>query len=251
MKFYNCPNCGVSIPDKGDKIIKHKTFCKSSYDGSSTGSLTGHSTIETLSELLAMDLTVPPWKVTVSKKPETGIKITLKSHLSTQWLFFLPRLLIPAAIFVLYLIFNRHLPPIPLQSQDIISILIVLGIIASLFLLSLISGLYGKSELTLKDGKGTFFTGIGKLGQTRSFSYTKNSSVNVVMPSHAEEPHGSYHYHRYRRGPSLLFFFMGLNSTGIIVTTNGKKVAFGGTLPRKDVIKYMAAYTLREIHKLT
>lgn len=39
MKYYYCPHCGLSIPDKGDTILKHKAYCKSSDENYSGGTL--------------------------------------------------------------------------------------------------------------------------------------------------------------------------------------------------------------------
>jgi hypothetical protein len=239
MKYYHCPNCGISIPDMGDKILKHKTYCKSRCDYSSTGSINGNFAVETLSELLAMDLTKPPRKVKVSKKPQGEIKITLKPELDLPAQFLL--VLLPAAIYVNP--FDRPgMVVAPIAKT-------AFGLFTLIFVFNLIYTVFGKWELTLNNGRGTFFSGIGKIGRKQTFSYTKNSTINMAIPSHTRKENQHRPEYGFSRYPPSLLFFLQMNAMGIIVTTGGKKIAFGGAIPREDVIKYMAACLLREITK--
>jgi hypothetical protein len=238
MKYYHCPNCGVTIPDKEDKILKHKTFCKSSYENFSAGSVFSESTIESLSDLLAVNINKVPQGVTIQKNQEGETKITYKSTRNLPWQL-LAASFIPAA----YL----FLPRIPFHY--IIPLFVGSGIMILLFLLNLISAKMGKWELTLKNGKGTFFCGIGKFGRTQKFDYTKDSSVSIFM---LNQPTPGLLFAAMVIGNSPLFLPVIpwlISKTGIAVTTNDKRFIFGGTLPQLDVMKYMAACTLREITK--
>ena len=255
MKYYECPNCGLSIPDKGDTILRHKTFCKSSFENFSPGSLLTKSTLDSLSELLNVDINKIPKGIKIGKNKEGEIKITYKST-------HLPWPLLGLIIFMIFFAWFQ------LKQEGRLGIplwwfIIIVSLAAVYFLLSLLSNLIGRWEITLKNGKGTFFCGTGKYGQIKTFEYNRDSTVSAVTfrgPIHQPTASGSFIHMIYRSIDMLAFQFppflllkllalSKLPKEGIIVTTNGKPYIFGGSIYPAEYKKYIAACILRETIK--
>jgi hypothetical protein len=245
MKYYHCPNCGVSIPDRGDKILKHKTFCKSSYENFSTGSMFTEPTSESLSDLLAVDLNKIPKGMKIEKNRKGETSITFKSNTRLPWL------LLAVSLVYIFFFFLSGSPYSMMFNRRMIPWLVVFGLALLFLFLNLISNWIGKWSLVLKNGKGEFFYGTGKYRLTQRFEYNQDSTVSIIMP-------GRLPYRFSQTALSGLFMYnfpfrmlapsLG-DGVGIVVNTNGRNFIFGGMLPQVDVVKYLAVYILREISK--
>jgi len=244
-EIYQCPHCGVEIPNTGDKVAKHKIFCKSNYDNFSKGNILQKSTMANIFELIDIDLKDFPWGVIVrkSKNGETTITYnTTKIYWSVLGVNFVS-------------IIISCLEAIPLYLK-----VISLGMAAATliyFLCNLIYNHCANWVLILKDGRGTFFSGIGIRGREVTFEYNSDSTVAAVT----HEDFGRSIVGGIRSIPLIItnipvFVISSLvgqilddryaPKEGITVTTNGRKYNFGSNIPKSDVIQYMAAYILRE-----
>jgi hypothetical protein len=245
-EIYQCPHCGVEIPNTKEKVFKHKTFCKSSYENFSDGNILQKSTMAGIFELLEIDLKDFPWGVIVRKHKNGETAITYKAT-KIYWSV----LSVNIATFFVYFTEGTSL---------YLKLICLFATGASLvyFLCNLIYNRFASWVLTLKDGKGTFFSGIGKRGRKITFEYNSDSTVAAVTPEDFGRTVVGI------IGEAMFFItnipiFVVSNlavrileehyapKEGITITTNGRKYNFGSNIPKSDVIKYMAAYLLREM----
>jgi len=255
MKYYHCPNCGISIPDKEDTVVRHKAFCKSSYESFSAGSIFVESTLEGQSELLKVDINKVPKGIKIEKSEDGATKITYQST-------YLPWTLLILIFFILgFSWFQFRLEErlgVPMGW-----LIFIIFLAAVYFLLNLLSNITGKWVLTLKEGKGTYFCGISKYGRTQTFEYNRDSTVSAITfrgPLYRPTASGSLIHLIYQSISLLAFKFLPfillmllawskLPREGIIVTTKGKQYVFGGSIYPDSNKKYVAARILREILK--
>jgi hypothetical protein len=245
VDVYRCPHCGAEIANTGDKAALHRTFCKGSYENFSEGNLLTKSTMSGIFELLKVDLKDPPRGVIVRKCKDGKTTITFTSRTVLR-----PELGLVAAAILGY--FGGAMPLY-------LKVVMLAGAVL-IFLYSVCSTiyhLYAKWELKFGDGLGTFYCGVGRFGRTVGFCYNHDSTVSAVT----EEDFGRTVVQTLWYVPALIasvpaFIVSSLAGhiletrfvakEGITVATNGVRTHFGGTIPKGDAMKYMAAYLLRE-----
>ena len=241
---YQCPNCGVEILDVGQKVAKHKIFCKSENAQFSSGTLLKKSTMTGIFELMSIDPDDFPWGVVVRKRDNGETTITYTAP-TVHWSSLI------AHIGALSIYFALEIPYY-LKVVCLISATLTLFY----FVCNLIYMRFGRWELTFRGGKGTFFSGIGQYGQTVQFEYNSDSTIAAVT----NEDFGRSIVASVKALPNVftnipVFVVSSLagyilqnryvSREGITLVTNGMEYNFGSNIPKADVINYMAAILLR------
>jgi len=246
--YYHCPHCGAEVPNEGQKVYIHKTFCRDGDDDDNfvRSSLLQRSMSECTFELLQTKLEAPPWGVRVFDAPDGGLTIRYKVR-TLVWPF---TGLYMGAIGIL-----QHL----LTTLDMDVIIITIFVLTSIhYVFTLIYCLVTRWDLTIGHGHGVFKSGLGPLARVTYFEYNGNSTVTArrlrefgrnlltivqVMPDLCMTLR-----------TMLLSLFAGhvtqtrlADLDGIVLTTDGKPYCFGRTVPNENALRYMAACLLREI----
>lgn len=246
--FYTCPHCGARVPNLGQKVFVHKTFCRDNYDNFSKGNILQKSTMQSTFELVNVDLKDFPWGMTFHTGADGEITIRYKAR----------GLVYPfVAIYMLSIGLFEHAAR---RFDEKYILIVFFALTAVHFLCGVIYSMFAKWELTIGNGKVTYFGGIARWGQRVEFEY--NSDSTVAADTLDEFAEGIMTVTQvvpdfFRTIPAFVIGNLagyatqsrlaGLN--GIIVTTNGRPYYFGGTIPNAKVRRYMAAYLLREIAK--
>ncbi len=207
---YKCPSCGAAISLDDVNVSKDIALCRA------CGRSAAFSLISGAAEINLQSLAQPPRGVRMEEEPGGGLKICYKK-ISPVALFLIPFTLLwsggsMGGIYGSQILkgkFNLHL--------SLFGIPFLIGTIILLCIISLL--LFGKWVITLSEGAGTVFMGIGSLGWTRRFTYDRSTVVSL-RPTNA----------RYNNVPQK----------GISVRTGAKELLFG-TLIKDEAKQFIAA----------
>ncbi len=218
MKTYRCPDCQSQIPMEDVNVAADIALCKSCGQTHSFALLCGIANISL--EILQS----PPKHIKITQ--DSWQKIILTYRRVPGVVFFL----IPfTAIWSGGSMWGIYGTQILSGKFDLTKSLFGLPfLLGTIVLVSiLVYCLFGKWQITLADGQGTVFVGIGSLGWTRRFMYNRNSVVALVKTSLQVND---------------------IPQKGIQITTDGAACVFGASI-KEESKQYIAAWLLNESRK--
>jgi len=189
------------------------------------GATSSFASIRTLSDTSAL----------LSKPPPKGVKVERDMMGNGTVITYRPRPLFPLLFLVPFTAGWSGITMYSFYVQQIVRGEFNLGesLVGIPFLLGtigLVTGilfcLFGKWVIRVNRGKGTVFTGIGKLGRKRAFTYTFNSTVKVL--------------------PGEITHDNGKQVLAITIKTDNTVFSFGDSI-RDDVKAFIAVTLLREL----
>lgn len=170
IKTYTCPTCATSIPLDAINVSDDRVLCRSCGETSP------------LSILAELEDDV----VILSGKPPRGIRIKhamqdacpkltiVYKHMSIFGLVF-------SLVFICLMLFGCYVEPLILEGEPWGERqLVCLPILIVLFSI-IITLCFSKSTITMCNGKGGIFTGMGRCGDVKRFSYNRQTSLQVGL----------------------------------------------------------------------
>jgi hypothetical protein len=207
---YKCPSCGAVISLDDVNVSKDVALCRA------CGQSTAFSPISGAAEINLQSLAQPPRGIRMEEEPGGALKISYKKI--SPVVFFL----IPFTLFwgggsmggiygsqILKGKFDLHL--------SLFGIPFLIGTIVLFCIISYL--LFGRWVITLNEGAGTVFMGVGSLGWTPRFAYDRSTVVSF-RPTNI----------RYNNVPQK----------GIAVRTGEKELVFGTPI-QDDAKQFIAA----------
>lgn len=163
------PNCRGRIAMEDINVSNDIALCRN------CGSSFPFSLLEKAQALQDYPLTEPPRHVHLEE--DFGRKVLVYRRIWPGVLFLVPFTAFWSGLSMWFL-YIEALRQTPVDwTRMVFGIPFLLG---TIFLISMILfGLFGKVVITLENGVGTVFVGIGTLGRTRTFSYSRESFVAI------------------------------------------------------------------------
>ena len=208
---FTCPHCGAPIPQDDLNAAKHVALCRVCGQTTSFAHAALDATVN------AVNLDAPPRHVTLRTDPLGSVQIVYR-RVSPVALFFVPFTLIwgGGSVAGVYSTFSRG----EFNSGASLGAIVFLTI--TLLLVSLTTFMvFGRTVITLAQGHGEVFMGVGPLGWRRRFSYDQQSHVSVQLTGvESDDELG----------------------TCVVVQSGATRLAFGAMLP-VEVQRFVAAVT--------
>lgn len=213
---YRCPFCHADIAMEDINVAKDIALCRA------CGKTSGFSTVCGASEISLDALDTPPRCVKMDLDPIDGTKLIYR-RLSPVLLFLVPftALWSGGSIIGIYgsQIMNGKFD---LESSlfgipFLIGTIILLGVIIYL--------IFGKWAITLNQGEGIVFVGVGGIGWTRRFNYNKDSLVSMQLTDVKVNE---------------------VSQKGILVRTDGKDFLFGALI-KQEAKQFIGAVILKHV----
>ncbi len=213
---YKCPLCGGNIAVDDVNVATDIALCRS------CGKTSAFSMVSGVSELPLDPLQDIPRGVRIENDFRGGMTITYR-RISPALLF-----LIPFAAFwsggSMWGIYGTQFVKGRFDiGQTLFGIPFLIGTIVLLSIVAFL--LLGKWRITLADGGGAVFVGVGTVGWTRYFTYNRDSVVTMRMTA-VQVNH--------------------VPQKGILVRTDGRDFVFGAML-RDGVKQFIAATMMKAI----
>jgi hypothetical protein len=167
---YTCPKCRSVIPLGDINVAQDMALCRR------CGAATPFSVLCGMAEIPAVSLDAPPKGVRVSQDFRGETKITYR-RTSKAVFFLVPFTLLWSGmslggIYGEQILRGRFDP-----EQSLFGLPFLIGTVILLSILAYC--LFGSWKIRLSQGTGTVFTGIGPLGWTRNFSFSRDSLVTL------------------------------------------------------------------------
>ena len=179
---YTCLTCGAAIPLDDINVASDIALCRK------CGNASAFSLIYDASGLADAGTGEPPRGVRVERDLMGGGVSIIYKRIDRSVFFLIPFTLIWSGVSI------GGLYGTQLMNQSFDWKMSLFGIpflIGTIFLVSsTLMGLFGKHTITLKRGEGTVFRGIGKLGRTRTFTYSRDARISL-RPSIIRHNNGS------------------------------------------------------------
>jgi hypothetical protein len=209
-EIYKCPSCGAAIPLDDVNVSKDVALCRA------CGQSTAFSLISAAAEINLQSLAQPPRGIRMDEEPGGALKVSYRK-ISPVVLFLLPFTLVWGG-FSLGGIYGSQIRKGQFNlHESLFGIPFLIGTIVLLYIISFL--LFGKWVITLNEGAGTVFMGVGSLGWTRRFAYDRSTVVSLRLTNT-----------RVNNVPQK----------GISVRTGGQELVFG-TLIKDEVKQFIAA----------
>lgn len=165
-----CPNCDRLIPMDDVNVSTDLALCRG------CGRTFSFSMIRQSGDLLKQSLTSPPRHVRLDTL-HPGRKTIVYKRIQPVVFFLIPFTAFWSG-FSMWGLYIQPLTEDPIDwSRMVFGIPFLLGTIVLLF--SILMCLFGKWVITLEQGMGTVFVGIGPFGWTRAFSYSRDCLVSL------------------------------------------------------------------------
>ncbi len=215
---YKCPLCGANIGMDDVNVATDIALCRS------CGKTSAFSMVCGAAELSLDPLQNIPRGIRMENDLRGGITI-IYHRLSPVLLF-----LIPFAAFwsggSMWGIYGSQFRKGQFDlAQSLFGLPFLIGTIVLVGVIVFL--LFGKWQITLGDGAGSVFVGVGTLGWTRYFTYNRNSLVTMRMTSVEVN-------HRPQKG--------------ISIRTDEKDFIFG-TMLKEDAKQFIAAIIAKEVKR--
>lgn len=167
---YTCPKCRSVIPLGDINVSQDMALCRR------CGTATPFSVLCGIAEIPAVSLDTPPKGVRVSQDFRGETEITYR-RISKIVLFLIPFTLLWSGG-SLGGIYGKQIMRGTFDPED--SLFGLPFLIGTIVLLSILAYcLFGVWKIRLSQGTGTVFTGVGPLGWTRNFSFSRESLVTL------------------------------------------------------------------------
>lgn len=165
-----CPRCEKVIPLDDVNIRIDVALCRSCGQGFS------YSTLQDRAALLSVPLDQPPRQVQL-KHGLMGEKVIRYKRISPIVLFLIPF----TAFWSGFSIWGIYIGPLMKGQIELESMLFGIPFLIGTIVLisSLLVCMLGRWVITLHEGKGTVFYGVGKAGWTRRFEYNRDTLVSL------------------------------------------------------------------------
>ena len=168
---YNCPTCGSLIPLEDINVSNDIALCRK------CGKTSPFSQINNVVELANASAGKPPRGVRIeSDLMSGGVTITYK-RISKSVLFLIPFTLFWSGISMGGIYGTQIVKKEFDLTMSLFGLPFLIGTIV--LVCSILIGLFGKHAISLRRGEGTYFFGIGKLGRTRRFTYSRDARVSL------------------------------------------------------------------------
>jgi hypothetical protein len=220
MNQYFCPSCGSAIELSSINVATDVALCRN------CGTSSPFSVLSGISELSSIRLENPPKSIRVTEDIMTGTKTIRYKRLSPLLFFLIPFTCLwsGGSIWMIYGLpiskgqfdTTRLLSGLPFLAGTIVMVSIILFCF------------FGKGLITIHNGKGTVFVGIGKIGWTRTFSYTRQTIISLTQCAVSEN---------------------GKPCMAITIQTGDRKFRFGAAIPQATQ-HYLAAVLNKECRRI-
>ncbi len=169
---YVCPGCGHVISHNDINVANDIALCRN------CGRTAAFSTLAGMSEISAVDIDKPPKHIRMGR--DISGEMTIKFRKTPRILIFL----IPFTLFWSGLsmagIYGSQI--VEREFDPALSLFGIPFLIGTIILVStIILGLFGRWEISLGDGDGRVFVGVGRFGWMRRFEYNRDSTVSIKM----------------------------------------------------------------------
>lgn len=167
---YVCPGCGYAISHDDINVPKDIAFCRN------CGKTSVFSTLAGASEFADVDINLPPKHVKL-KRDIMGNLILLYKKRSGALFFFIPFTLFWSGLSMGGIYGTQVWEGEFDLAQSLFGIPFLIGTIVLVNII--IFMLFGRWEISLGDGEGRVFVGVGRFGWTRIFEYNSDSTVTL------------------------------------------------------------------------
>jgi hypothetical protein len=217
---YKCPSCGAAISLDDVNVSKDVALCRA------CGQSTACSLISAAAEINLQSLAQPPRGIRMEEEPGGALRICYRK-ISGAVLFLIPFTLFWGGLSMGGIYGSQILKRQFSLTQSLFGIPFLIGTIVLLSIISYL--LFGKWVITLNEGAGTVFMGIGSLGWTRRFAYDRSTVVCLRVSK------TQYNTRRYNYVPQK----------AISVRTGENELLFGTMIPDEAKQFIAAAIVMR------
>ena len=167
--LYTCLTCGATLSLNDINVAGDTALCRK------CGNASAFSLISSISSLTDTGMGKPPRGVRVERDPMGGGVTITHWHISLTALFFIPFTVLWSGIPLGSIYVPQLISGTFDRSRSLLGIPFLLGTVALVCVT--LTVLFGKHVITLRRGEGTAFYGIGKLGRTRRFTYSRDAKI--------------------------------------------------------------------------
>jgi hypothetical protein len=207
---YACPFCKAAIPIADVNVSTDVALCRA------CGKTSSFSAVAGVGELAAVDLAQPPRHVKVGLTPD-GRSWIIYRRVSPVLLFLVPFTLFWSGLSMVGIygtqIHRRHFE----LAQSLFGLPFLLGTCGLLSAIAFMA--LGRWEITVGNGEGTVFVGVGAIGRRRKFRYTRTSMAGIVDSDRTSKSG---------------------RQRAVGITTDGEVFKFGTGIP-DDSLRFIAA----------
>jgi hypothetical protein len=219
MNHYFCPSCGSVIELESINVATDVALCRN------CGTSSPFSVLSGISELSSVRLENPPKSIRVTEDI-TGTKIIRYKRLSPILFFLVPFTCLWSGLSVGMIYGTQILEGRFDMTRSLFGLPFLAGTIVMVSII--LFCFFGHWLITIHNGEGTVFVGIGKTGWTRRFSYTRETIVSLALSSISEN---------------------GKPCKAITIQTGDRKFQFGATIP-ETAQYYIAAVLNKEFRRI-
>jgi hypothetical protein len=207
---YQCPHCSSAIAPEDVNVATDLALCRD------CGKTSSFQQVVSMSSVSEETLDHPPRGIHMMRNQHGGRKVVFR-RVSPALLFLVPF----TAVWAGGSMFGIYGTQIKEGKFDLgQSLFGIPFLIGSIVLVSIILFLaFGRWEMVLDRGTGKVFAGLGKVGWTRRFTYSKATTVGLVWTNVEVND---------------------VRQRGVCIDNDGEKLTFGSTL-REEAKEYFAA----------
>jgi len=211
---FKCPLCRAVIAAADVNVATDLALCRS------CGRTSSFATVSAAAEISTDILSAPPRGIKVENDFRGGSVITYRK-LSPALLFLIPFTAVWSGG-SMWGIYGTQLKKGAFDlSQSLFGLPFLLGTVVLLSII--IFAILGKWQISMQQGEGSVFVGVGRLGWNRSFAYGRNTMVSMCATTT-----------RVNQIPQK----------GIMVRTDGKDFVFGASL-KEEAKQFIAASIMK------
>lgn len=212
---YLCPLCRATIPPDDVNVATDIVLCRACGKTSAFSMITGATSID------PNILLQPPRGVRIEQDFSRGRVISYR-RLNPALFFLIPFTAFWSGLSMWGIYGTQFVKGKFELGQSLFGIPFLVGTIVLLSVILFM--LFGKWRITLRQGMGTVFIGVGSLGWNRSFTYDRNTRISLRMTN---------------------LRVNGVPQSAILIQTGEQDFVFG-TLLKSEAKQFIAAAILRE-----
>ncbi len=212
---YRCPLCQSVIPADDVNVATDLALCRS------CGNTSSFSVVSGSSEISLEALADPPRCVKIERDFSGSTVITYRK-LSPVLIFLIPFTAFRSGLSMWGIYGSQFRKGEFDLTQSLFGLPFLFGTVVLLSVIAFL--LLGKWRITLKKGSGTVFVGVGTLGWTRTFAYSRETLVSMRMTNVRVNQ---------------------ISQKGILIRNESSDLVFG-TMLKEDAKQFIAAAIMKE-----